>query len=156
MREAKEDELVQTWNKENAPGNNKAKLYKCEIVFEKSSSKEEAFLNINNTMEITMEYEVFEEIHQPIPQLHFFNEKGENAFISYGHAQNQFDEAKDQKAAPGLYKSVVKVPRDIFNTRTYYISVGLVELKFREIIFYEEHCLFANSGRRFREKRIRL
>lgn len=141
LREAKEDELIRVWDEEKAPGNKKARLRKCEIIFGRESTNEEAFLNINNTMQIVMEYEILEDIFQPIPQLHFFNERGENAFISYGHVLNQFDSDKAEKVSPGKYRSVVNVPKDIFNARTYYISVGLVELKFREIIFYEEHCL---------------
>jgi lipopolysaccharide transport system ATP-binding protein len=141
LREAKADELVQVWDMNNAPGNEKAKLYKCVVLFDESVIDKESFLNINNPMEVSMEYEILQEVFQPIPQLHFFNERGENAFISYGHSLEEFDERNAQKIAPGKYKSVVKIPQDVFNAGTYYISVGLIELKFREIIFYQEHCL---------------
>lgn len=127
------------WNKADAPGDDTAKLYCVSVISENHDIPFSLF--IEREIGIEIEFELFDTVSEPIPQIHVFNQRGECAFISYGHIYEKFDNNMNFEATAGRYKSVVWIPANILNNNLYNISVGLVELRFRKIHFYVENVL---------------
>jgi lipopolysaccharide transport system ATP-binding protein len=132
------------WSKENAPGDGVARLYKIRIVDENSELK--TSINISDPVGIEMTYELLQPVNEPIPQVHVFNQRGECAFISYGHMYRDFTAVSNYRAEPGMYRSIVWIPADIFNNGVYNITPGFVELQHRKLHFYVENAISIDIG----------
>ena len=140
LNDARNFEHSKTWDDASAPGNEVAKLYNVRLS--SFNNEHTTQVDIHTPFQLEMEYQLFSDVAEPIPQVHVFNEKGECVFISYGHMTgSDFIASGEYKAEKGRYRSVVYFPGDIFNTGIITFSVGFVDLTFRDIIFYAENAL---------------
>lgn len=140
LNDARNFEYNKTWDISDAPGNAVARLFRANVTA--MNNERTAQLDIHTPFILEIEYELFEEISEPIPQVHVFNEKGENIFISYGHMLPEgFAHNGINKTGKGRYTSRIMFPADIFNTGIINLSIGLVDLSFRKIIFFAENAL---------------
>jgi lipopolysaccharide transport system ATP-binding protein len=138
LNDARNFEYSKTWKPDSAPGNSVAKLYSVAVA----SAAEDLQLDIHTPFRLEIEYELFDEISEPVPQVHVFNDRGECIFISYGHMfADQFIVTESYKAGKGKYRSNIYFPADIFNNGVINFSIGLVDLIFKEIIFYVEDAI---------------
>ena len=67
-----------------------------------------------------MQYQLLEGVPRPpFPNFHFFDERGDNAFVSSGNACSRLG------GEPGTYEAECVVPGQLLNNGTYFIGIAL-------------------------------
>ena len=139
------------WDRENAPGNDIVKLYEIDMISEDGKNLD--FVNINQSFAIKFSYELFNDIVDPLPQIHVFTQKEENAFISYGNMNLKTD-IKPDKIKTGKYTSTVWFPPNLFNADIYTVAIGFVDYSKIKLHFYVENAISFEVIENLNERKI--
>lgn len=123
------------WDELNAPGDDSAKLLEVRLINEMQESVNFVLLG-NKKFGIEFTYKITKPIIKPVPQIHFYTNKQDNIFISYGYYSNCEFYTSDEVLKPGTYKSIAWLPNSILNTQLYQISVGLANLEKMALNFW--------------------
>ena len=118
-----------------APGNDIARLLAVRVRTEENETKEA--IDIRRPVGIEMEYEVLEAGHILLPNYHFFNEAGINAFIASDH-----DPLWRQRPRPaGRYKSTAWIPGNFLAEGSLIVGVALSTFDPVIVHFYERDAV---------------
>lgn len=121
-----------SWKDAARPGNDIVRLDSCRLISETGETIPYVFSNQKFGVEIS--YEVLKKGYSPLPNIHFFTNKGECAFISHA----DMDAALD---AVGKHKTTAWVQADLFNNGSYTIGVAISTMMPLQIHLYEKETL---------------
>lgn len=123
------------WEKDQAPGDDIAKLISARVVDESHNTI--PFATANNKIGIEFTYEVLKSGHTPIPNIHIFTMRGETAFISH----EEFDE---KLGTIGKHRATMWIPKNLLNEGTYVAGIALSTMRPLKIHFYKQEALVFN------------
>jgi lipopolysaccharide transport system ATP-binding protein len=113
-------------------GDSQAILRKARIVNE--DRKDIIIVYINKKIGIEIEYEVFGEESEKIPNIHVFDDKGGRIFVNASKNEGVITKK-------GIYKSVVWIPENLLNDGTYIVGVALSTMAPVQVHFFVEEAL---------------
>ena len=120
---------------ESAPGNSVARLRRVSVKDPSGSVAE--VVDIREPVEIEMEYDVLEDGHVLVPNLHFFNEAGLNIFVS-----GDLDDRWRRTPRPrGRYVSVATVPGNLLSEGILVVGAALSTFAPIQVHFYEQDAV---------------
>jgi lipopolysaccharide transport system ATP-binding protein len=112
--------LSKSWSihEQNAPGDEIIKLLSISVLQQSQATE---LLMIDYPITLSIEYEVLEDGHCPIPNVHFFTSDGQVVFVSHDSDADWHTRPK----AKGIYNSKCVVPGNYLNTVDYDIGVAI-------------------------------
>ena len=121
-----------SWNAGSNPGDNVAILHSARLI--NTNFEQLNFANIDQKIGIEYIYEILNDGHLPLPNIHVFTARGEYAFIS--------SENKNSKLSKvGIHKAILWIPGNLLNDGTYIIGVALSSPDPVRVHFYEPEAL---------------
>lgn len=105
-----------SWKKETARGDEVAVLRSARIV--NVHHETIPFATANKKVGVEFTYEVLESGHVPMPNIHVFTSKGENAFVSV----EEFDE---NLGTIGMHRATAWIPENLLNEGSYTVGVAI-------------------------------
>lgn len=126
-------ESCKVWDPSVAPGDSVARIISARVTDDKGLTIDHMLRD--QKVGIEFEYEVLQEGHWPIPNLHVFNGSEEYAFVS---VENELEYLSKK----GKYRSVVWIPADLLNDGRYVFGLALTTMKPNvNVHFYAENVL---------------
>jgi len=127
---------VREWPEpEKAPGNNIVRLRALRVRTDPNTTTEAA--DIRKPVRIEMEYDVLEEGHVLLPNFHFFNEEGVNAFI----AGDQDPDWQKLPRALGRYISTAIIPGNFLSEGSLIVGAAISTPNPVTVHFYERDAV---------------
>jgi len=123
--------------KDHHPGDEKAILHAARVV--DATGNPTVNVRIDEPYYIEMEYELLEDNMRVYPNFHIKDSYGQYVFIT---ADSVIDYYSSKKSKARKYISRCKIPGNLLNSTTYYISVALVSVYPLHAHFYLEDLLF--------------
>ena len=120
------------WEGDKRPGNDVVRLNHVRLVDENKETT--SFVYSNKKFGLEISYEVLKSGFAPLPNVHFFTNKGEYAFISHADVKEENDKI-------GKHTKTVWVPGNLLNEGTYSIGVALSTMIPLNIHLYERELI---------------
>lgn len=120
------------WEGDKRPGNDVVRLSHVRLIDEKKETA--SFVYSNKKFGLEISYEVLKAGFAPLPNVHFFTNKGEYAFISHADVLEGNDKV-------GKHTKTVWVPGNLLNEGTYSIGVALSTMIPLNIHLYEKELI---------------
>lgn len=121
-----------SWNAGSNPGDNVAILHSARLI--NTNFEQLNFANIDQKIGIEYIYEIINDGHLPIPNVHVVTAMGEYAFVS---AENK----NSKLSKVGIHKAILWIPGNLLNDGTYIIGVALSSPDPVRVHFYEPEAL---------------
>lgn len=120
------------WEGDKRPGNDVVRLNHVRLIDEKKETA--SFVYSNKKFGLEISYEVLKAGFAPLPNVHFFTNKGEYAFISHADVLEGNDKV-------GKHTKTVWIPGNLLNEGTYSIGVALSTMIPLNIHLYEKELI---------------
>lgn len=127
-----ETETISQQKWENSTKDGVAYLLSARLINKAGIKIESAHLDEEIGIECI--YEVKLEGYMPIPNIHVFNIKGDNIFVS-GEATNK------QFSKKGIYNSIMWIPANLLNDGRYIVGIAASTMTTAQVHFYEPQAL---------------
>ena len=121
------------WNKENAPGDNEAKLISARLIDEKHQNV--LSIDISKMLGVEFKYEVLKCSGPKIPNIHLYTNKGDHVLYS---AERQEVKLLIKK---GVFKAIVWIPANFLNVESYSVAVALSTISPLKVHFWVKDAL---------------
>lgn len=121
-----------SWKDNSRPGNDVVKLNSCRLITKNGNTAPYAYSNQEIGIEI--KYEVLKSGFFPLPNIHFFTNKGEYAFISHADWDNSLDTI-------GQHKTVAWLPSNLLNDGSYTVGIAISTMMPLQVHLYEREAL---------------
>lgn len=120
------------WDEPDCPGDHVAKLLEARLINNKKQGISSVDFHDVSGVEFT--YKVMTTGYCPIPNLHLYNEKGDHVFASS-------ETTSESLAKPGIYRTIMWIPRDLLNDGRYIAGVAASTMLPERIHFYQREAL---------------
>jgi lipopolysaccharide transport system ATP-binding protein len=132
MSEGSGISTFRSWESNNFPGDDVAKLYSAKIVG--FSNELLSMIDLSTGGYIECQYEVFKDEVSPLPNAHIFDNKGEYIFVT-GPEEKQISSRR------GVYTARFFLPPNLLNEGRYSVGLGLTTLIPQTVHFFEQQAL---------------
>jgi lipopolysaccharide transport system ATP-binding protein len=113
-------------------GDEVAHLLRARLIDRNNNTVNIVFMH--HEVGIEFEYEVAKSGYQPLPNVHIYNIKGDQVFVSSETTHEKF-------LQKGNYKTVMWIPPNLLNDGRYLVGIALSTLIPEKIHFYEQEAL---------------
>lgn len=124
------------WSASKQPGDEVARLISARII--DNEYKNLTYVDIGKSIGIEFIYEILKEGYLPIPNVHLFTSKGEEAFTSIPKSKKEFGNI-------GHHKSIMWIPPYLLNEGTYIAGLALATSEPYKLHFYEKEGLIFDT-----------
>lgn len=128
--------IENSWNNENAPGNDYIKVRKAYVIDTSFSKIEIAY--INQEFGIKIEYEVLKDTTDFTHSINVYNDTGDHLFTSH----DDFDLNKFVKREKGMYQTAVWIPANLLQNGMFEFRFACIRYNPFEILFHERILIF--------------
>lgn len=120
------------WEENHRPGDDIAILHSAQLIDENFNKIE--FASIDKKIGFEFIYEVLEEGHIPIPNMHVYTSNGEYAFVSA-------EKSNIKLSQKGKHKTIAWIPENLLNEGTYIIGIALSSMNPVKVHFYAHEAI---------------